>query len=650
MGAPLIGPMIATSETTVPSLSGGGDPADGAAFGTMLGVALAAAAPAPVFFGNGTTPPPESLVARLIDGAWVTEPSLLEAGNPEALDPDPARVLYHGGPAADALLERGLDGWLSRLGGRVDYAGRAQPQGQLANHDANADAGEAEPHRFVATSRLPASPAARVRPLEPIARADRATVLMSVPATDLAVLSGLLGPRNPEAPSGDPQTALVVTEPVIRAAVERAPRRPPANEDETVAATDLIGRRSSNHGVEIAGFEFPVPLAGFDSPVLLTRSDVPVPLTRSDLPVPLTHSDLPVPLTRSDLPVPFTRSDLPVPLPRSDLPGPFTSSDLPGPFTRSDLPAPLTRLEVPGPVAGFAFPVPLQGTREPIPQLAPLPTVTDSVSPILDPAAAVHLLEVGSGAVRDAVLRQPARRAVLPEPEVTGFDGRSPSAPRQSSIAPLAAPRDDGRSGGAGHQRESPPEQPNGEPARRRLVPSYLVDSGPAAWSSVPNTPPPSLPTDGRSVGDPEGVAPAAAEPKPNSRLGDLVLQLGDDQGEIGRLRVAVHGPNVRATIIPNDQAMADQLTVNLRELRQSLQERGFPEPRITVQPPRVLEAVLGPTVARDLIADAAGAKPLSRSMPDHQRNDRAGDSHPDRRHQSPDRPRQQRHQKERPQ
>ena len=45
-------------------------------------------------------------------------------------------------------------------------------------------------------------------------------------------------------------------------------------------------------------------------------------------------------------------------------------------------------------------------------------------------------------------------------------------------------------------------------------------------------------------------------------------------------------GTQLRATIAPTDHALADRLTAGIRELTQSLEQRGLPEPRVTIRLP----------------------------------------------------------------
>lgn len=102
--------------------------------------------------------------------------------------------------------------------------------------------------------------------------------------------------------------------------------------------------------------------------------------------------------------------------------------------------------------------------------------------------------------------------------------------------------------------------------------------------------------------------SPALAAPNPFDRIvrrvDHLTLDLKDDAGDFGRLRVSVSGPLVRATIMPTDPAMADRLNQEIRQLKMTLEQRGFPEPRLTVQAPKPIDPVSWVPVTRDVVVD----------------------------------------------
>ncbi len=149
----------------------------------------------------------------------------------------------------------------------------------------------------------------------------------------------------------------------------------------------------------------------------------------------------------------------------------------------------------------------------------------------------------------------------------------------------------------------------------------------------------------------PEPMAATATDPGERiaRRVDHLMLDLKDDQGDYGKLRVSVSGSNVRATIMPNDQAMADRLNIDLRQLHQSLTERGFPEPKITVQNPVSTELPRWNPLAREGVADTAPTDHRSpgRHGPDDEQQERwngTKEQQRERREQgrTPDQPRQQ--------
>lgn len=143
-------------------------------------------------------------------------------------------------------------------------------------------------------------------------------------------------------------------------------------------------------------------------------------------------------------------------------------------------------------------------------------------------------------------------------------------------------------------QRRAPTEQPTFEPRP-------LAGQAPVAADPVRG--------EAHSLAD----SPAPAAPNPFDRIArrvdHLTLDLKDDAGDYGRLRVSVSGPLVRATIMPTDPAMADRLNQEIRQLKMTLQERGFPEPRLIVQAPKPADPVSWVPISRDIIADPAPAE-----------------------------------------
>lgn len=136
--------------------------------------------------------------------------------------------------------------------------------------------------------------------------------------------------------------------------------------------------------------------------------------------------------------------------------------------------------------------------------------------------------------------------------------------------------------------------------------------------------------------------AATAADPTDRiaRRVEHLMLNIADDQGEYGRLKVSVAGTSVRATILPNDPVLAERLTVDLRQLKQQLGDRGFADAAVTVQAPRVLEnSASSPTLmVRDVVettgfearmADRPRAEDQRRETPRDPRDQQREDQRP---------------------
>lgn len=136
--------------------------------------------------------------------------------------------------------------------------------------------------------------------------------------------------------------------------------------------------------------------------------------------------------------------------------------------------------------------------------------------------------------------------------------------------------------------------------------------------------------------------AATAADPTDRiaRRVEHLMLNIADDQGEYGRLKVSVAGTSVRATILPNDPVLAERLTVDLRQLKQQLGDRGFADAAVTVQAPRVVEngASSPALVVRDVVettgfearmADRPRAEDQRRETPRDPRDQQREDQRP---------------------
>jgi hypothetical protein len=91
----------------------------------------------------------------------------------------------------------------------------------------------------------------------------------------------------------------------------------------------------------------------------------------------------------------------------------------------------------------------------------------------------------------------------------------------------------------------------------------------------------------------PGGTAPAPGTPK---NAGDRVmLQFSGEGGLEGRVRVAVRGQSLHATIVSPDRETAQRLQSEIGDLQRALAERGFTDARVAIQETRST----GPTGTR---------------------------------------------------
>jgi hypothetical protein len=102
----------------------------------------------------------------------------------------------------------------------------------------------------------------------------------------------------------------------------------------------------------------------------------------------------------------------------------------------------------------------------------------------------------------------------------------------------------------------------------------------PAAAQSTTAVPLPSADTDASQAALDQTPAPA---PAPRSDRASVVLM--DGAGGVARIRVAVTGDRVTATIVHTDQVAAAQLGGKAAELERSLAAHGFQAPHVVVRP-----------------------------------------------------------------
>lgn len=255
-------------------------------------------------------------------------------------------------------------------------------------------------------------------------------------------------------------------------------------------------------------------------------------------------------------------------------------------------------------IAGFSFPDPAAGGKDRGADAQPEQQAPEWVARVRDLKTSGDDGEMA----RDAVRRATATAARPGEggPKAAAEVRPAAPAPREAArprrevaaVAESPAPRVEHRSGDG-----VPRVAPVTAGANRPLVDTT---AGPAV----------------------EQAAPVALDPgeRMARRVDSLMLDLKDDQGDYGRLKVSVSGTNVRATIMPNDQSMADRLNVEIRQLHQSLTERGFPEPKVTVQnPPAVADQPRWNPFAREEVAGASASEHSQpgRGGPDDERRER---------------------------
>ncbi len=190
---------------------------------------------------------------------------------------------------------------------------------------------------------------------------------------------------------------------------------------------------------------------------------------------------------------------------------------------------------------------------------------------------------------------EPGLELVGRHPAIRSREGEQAPAGQSRSDSP---PRDDSRFRG------EPSAMPGDGPVRRRPGSEPSAEP-PAGSGQVAAAPQPARGERSKAVDGPVALAQPTAFDRIARRIDHLTLDLKDDAGDYGRLRVSVSGPLVRATIMPNDPAMADRLNLEIRQLKTSLEERGFPEPKLTVLAPRATEPAAWVPVGREVVADA---------------------------------------------
>ncbi len=325
-------------------------------------------------------------------------------------------------------------------------------------------------------------------------------------------------------------------------------------------------------------------------------------------------------------------TDLPAPLVSSTAaPGPFAAgSRSPGRpsadqgFDPATLLALRTMHEPIVEIGGFAFPVEPDTVLTPAP--APPAGAVDGAESLLDPMAPPA---AGASSFAAAVIRDAADR-------LNGGAANEESPVRPGRFAPVesieaarvVAVSTRGEDGRAGADSQRP--GPGLELPKRRTADGADVQAPATAPIRIePSVDDGSPPADVR----PAAVTTAESEQRIARRVDSLMLDLRDEQGDYGRLRVSVSGPTVRATILPNDPGLADRLNVGIRELRQALEERGFTDSRLNVQQPKTTDAPVWMPTGREPVLDPTlvEQRGLPKQTTEGERRDRWADARQDR-------------------
>ena len=207
---------------------------------------------------------------------------------------------------------------------------------------------------------------------------------------------------------------------------------------------------------------------------------------------------------------------------------------------------------------------------------------------------AFNALEALPGTVGPDRGRTAGRAPSRPASTASAQDGAAPAsalrgdarAEVQASAAPVGA-EEQGRGRFAGARDGDGPTRAAGAMLAdgNAAVQAALTEgAGMAAGAG------PSVPQDGRTpAGSADPTAAARSVPTPpearTARSGDQVtLHFSGEDGLDGKLRVAVRGQSVRATILADDPVAAERFARGLGGLQRSLLDQGFSEARLNVQ------------------------------------------------------------------
>ena len=215
------------------------------------------------------------------------------------------------------------------------------------------------------------------------------------------------------------------------------------------------------------------------------------------------------------------------------------------------------------------------------------------------PAAQAAPSEVTGAAVVEVARRAAATAAnpVAQQPQQPGSDGKSGTGDGTAGRNAAAAR---GAKSGAGSRAP-------GAAAAAVVAPAAATPAAPAAAIASPVTPavmrPAGETTDAHAVAGPPHdprLDPAGPANVRGTRSDQVTLRVEGDQGVEARLRVAVRGSDLRATIVADDPALARRLEEGIGNLRQALGERGFERTSVVVQSTTTARGNAGDDTARD--------------------------------------------------
>jgi hypothetical protein len=127
-----------------------------------------------------------------------------------------------------------------------------------------------------------------------------------------------------------------------------------------------------------------------------------------------------------------------------------------------------------------------------------------------------------------------------------------------------------------------------------------------------------------------------------------VTVKFTDAEGVEGRLRVAVRGQAVRATIVSDDATVARQLRADMGELQQALDQQGFRDAQVSVQHARRGADVMGIAVASAARAGTESSPSAQSSRGPEEQAHRERPQHDTRDHQNSGNGRSQQHSKQR--